>query len=115
MTPKDLNEIILKEFPEIKKEFDDYVSWQEGLETGSFLVVEDVFMEYIYSEIEKSNEELMKRFVSFIERVYLLGDEYATNVITIGVLENAKCSAFSEIIYDNLLPETKKMFDELEV
>ena len=115
MTSKELNKILLKEFPEIKAELDDYISWQEGMDTGSFLVFEDVFMHFGYSELQKSNQELLKRFTQFIEKIYTLNDPYATNVITVGVLENVKCSAFSDIVYEALLPETKKEYDEIRI
>lgn len=115
MTSRELNEILLSEFPEIKTELDDYISWQDGMDTGSFLVFEDVFMIYVYSQLEKNNQDLLKRFIEFIEKIYVLHDDYATNVITVGVLENVKCSTFSDMVYNALLPETKKEYEEIQI
>ena len=43
MSSREFNTLLLKRFPEIKEDFESYVGWQDGIDTGSFLVVEDVF------------------------------------------------------------------------
>ena len=42
-----LNEKLLVLFPELKSEFEDYVSWQDGMGTGAFLTYEDVFRPHV--------------------------------------------------------------------
>ena len=37
MNEKQINEKMLNAFPELKEEFDKYVSWQDGMATGAFL------------------------------------------------------------------------------
>lgn len=115
MTSKEFNELLLAEFPEIKDDFDKYVEWQDGIETGSFLVVEDVFMNYFYSKIEELNFQIINKICSFIEKVYLLKDEYASNVIVVGILENLKSSEYSVKIAEFLYPATLKEYKEIEL
>ena len=59
MQAKELNSLLLEKFPELKKKFDDETSWQDGIETGSFIVFEDVFMPFLEANIElnKSKEQ----------------------------------------------------------
>ena len=115
MTSKDFNEMLLAEFPEIKEEFDKYVEWQDGIETGSFLVVEDVFMKYFYSKIEELDFQTINKICSFIESTYLLNDEYASNVIVVGILENLKSSDYSVKIAEFLLPATLNEYKEIQL
>lgn len=115
MTSKDFNELLLSEFPEIKEDFDKYVEWQDGIETGSFLVVEDVFMKYFYAKIEELDFQTINKICSFIESTYLLNDEYASNVIVVGILENLKSSEYSVKIAEFLLPATLKEYKEIQL
>ncbi|MBQ7276133.1 MAG: hypothetical protein IJS58_02685 [Bacilli bacterium] len=115
MTSKNFNELLLSEFPEIKDDFDKYVEWQDGIETGSFLVIEDVFMKYFYAKIEELDFQATNKICSFIERVYLLNDEYASNVIVVGILENLKSSDYSAKISEFLHPITLKEYKEIEL
>ncbi len=115
MTERELNELLLTKFPEIKKDFDTYTEWQDGLDTGSFLVVEDVLMEYIRKVLGKKDYKKIAYICETIEEIYSKNDEYATNVIVVGILENLKCSEYADIIVDYLLPLTRKEYDEIEV
>ena len=115
MTERELNELLLTKFPEIKKDFDEYTEWQDGMDTGSFLVVEDVLMEYVKKVLTKKDYKKIVYFCETIEEIYAKNDEYATNVIVVGVLENLKCSEFANLIVDYLLPATRKEFDEIKV
>ena len=38
MTNKELNQFLVKTFPELKQAYDEEVSWQEGDDTGSHVV-----------------------------------------------------------------------------
>lgn len=115
MTERKLNELLLIKFPEIKKDFDAYTEWQEGINTGSFLVVEDVLMEYVKKLLKGKKYKKIVYFCETIEEIYSKKDEYATNVIVVGILENLKCSEYADIIVNYLLPETRREFDEIEV
>ena len=47
MGAKELNEKLLETFPQLRKSFDNVTSWQEGIETGSIIVFEDVYFKYL--------------------------------------------------------------------
>lgn len=50
MEPRDLNTALLEAFPELAPDFHEYVSWQDGMDTGAFITYEDVFR----SRLEKA-------------------------------------------------------------
>ena len=43
MEKSKLNEMLLEHFPELKVEFDNQTSWQEGMDTGCTVTYADVF------------------------------------------------------------------------
>lgn len=114
MTPKELNVKLLKTFPILKTKFDEYTSWQEGLETGSHLVYEDIFVPYIIENEKNSNKEIIEIIFIFIESLFDLNDLYAENVIAVSVLEPLKYnySQFNFEVY--MCPKTKKLFSEIK-
>ncbi len=114
MTSKELNALLLSEFPEIKDSINKYVELLDGINTGSFLVFEDVFMSYFYSKIDELDYESINKICFFIETTYLLNDEYASNVIYIGILENLKSSDYSDKIAEFLLPNTLKEYKNIK-
>ena len=69
MTSREFNTLLLKRFPEIKGDFENYVNWQDGIDTGSFLVVEDVFNKLLWRSVENGDTELTKRVFSFAEAI----------------------------------------------
>ena len=44
---KELNTMLLEAFPELKERFEDETSWDDGIETGSYVVYEDIFMPHV--------------------------------------------------------------------
>ena len=90
MTSREFNALLLKRFPKIKQDFENYFNWQDGIDTGSFLVVEDVFNKLLWRFVENGDTELTKRIFSFAEAILNQGDEYACNVIVVGLLEAIK-------------------------
>jgi hypothetical protein len=114
VTEEKLNTILINTFPEIKQKFDDYVSWQDGIKTGCFLTFEDVFMPFFLEAINAGNTEIISRSSEFIEMLFASGDEYAENVIYVGVLESLKSQGKDEKFADILKPKTRKAFLEIE-
>ena len=47
MQAKELNQLLINSFPELEAKFHEEVDWQDGYETGSFVVFEDVFMRFV--------------------------------------------------------------------
>lgn len=113
MEPREFNLLLLKRFPEIEGDFESYVSWQDGMDTGSFLVVEDVFNKLLWRSIENGETEVTNRIFSFAEAILNQGDKYACNVIVVGLLEAIKCNERSAQIVPFLLPRSRKEYDSI--
>ena len=115
MKPFAFNSLLLKRFPEIKYDFDAYASWQDGLETGSFLIVEDVLTKHIWKSAEKGDFAFIKRVFEFAEDVLNQGDEYACNVIVIGLLETIKSDKRASTITAYLLPRARQEYESIKL
>lgn len=87
MEPKQLNQKLIKRFPELNKKFCEETEWQEGEETGSHVVYGDVFAPYIESVIAQQNDAEMEKIFAFIEDILLENDGYSEEVIMFSVLE----------------------------
>ena len=112
MTEIELNALLLEAFPELKVEFEEYTSWQDGLETGCFLVYEDLLLPLFKRALAKQNSQLLKRAGRFIDELLSSKDEYAVNVATIGLLEGLK-SGKCDGIRDYLGPKALEEYDSL--
>lgn len=87
MNVKQLNQLLIARFPELKKEYHEEVDWQEGDETGSHVVYGDVFAPYIEKIIiQQDNVEIQKVF-AFIEEILAANEKYSDEVIMFSVLE----------------------------
>lgn len=114
MNEKQMNEMLIAAFPEFKAEFDEYASWQDGMDTGAFLTYEDVFRPHMERAIANGDKSFLDRATAFIERLYLTGDDYAKNVVSVGILEGLKANCDYEVVRALLKPATQKEFDELK-
>ena len=92
MTAAELNKLLLDAFPELRSEFDEYTSWQDGQETGCFLTYEDLLLPLVRNALAKQDEVFLARASAFIEDLMNLGDEYAENVATVALLEGLEPS-----------------------
>ena len=86
MGAKELNELLLNNFPNLKSAFKRETDWQEGIETGSIIVFEDVFYKYIKRNI--NNENISKKCFNFFKYLLTLNDNYVTDVIKVSIIEN---------------------------
>jgi len=87
MTNKELNQFLVKTFPELKQAYDEEVSWQEGDDTGSHVVFGDVFTPYLEQLVVEKNEDKLKKLFNFIEDVLVMNCKYCDEVIAFSVLE----------------------------
>ena len=88
MVAKEINSKLLELIPETKDLFDSVTSWQDGLDTGSTVVVEDVFMVYLKECIEKKDYDGIEKCMSFVEWISdYVDDEYAGDVLIISIFE----------------------------
>ena len=88
MTSKELNLKLIEAFPEIKNAFYDETSWQDGEETGSHVVYEDVFVPFIKEKISYKKESELSAIFNYIEKLLVLKDEYVNEVIALSVVES---------------------------
>ena len=109
-----LNKMLLEAFPELTKDFKAYVEWQDGIDTGAFLTYEDVFRPFIENAIANNNNVILERVSSFLETIFVSGDKYAVNVVSVGILEGLKANCNNEAVRAFLLPNTLKEFEEIE-
>ena len=86
MGAKELNTKLLENFPQLKKSFENVTNWQEGIETGSIIVFEDVYFKYLKKFLK--NEKISNKNFDFIKSLLSSNDEYAVNVVSIAIIEN---------------------------
>ena len=113
MNERDLNIALLEAFPELASEFEEYTAWQDGMDTGAFLTYEDVFRPHIEKAIAQDDTLFAERAFSFIESLFLSGDDYAVNVVTVGILEGLKANCNNEAVRPYLKDATQREFDDL--
>ena len=112
MDSKELNTLLLHTFPELKEEFEEETSWQDGIETGSFIVFENVFMPFLELNVELNNTEMIERIYSFIEDLSNIDDKYVENVLYVAILENILSYVNPDPFIKPLKNNSKKIFDD---
>jgi hypothetical protein len=108
----ELNELLLSKFPELKKNFEEETSWQDGLNTGCIVTFEDVFMPLFEKAVDTNNENLLKRISIFIEELSNIDDDYVQNVFYIAILENISSYKNKEKFITCLLTNSKRIYTE---
>ncbi len=88
MTSKELNESLLNNFPEIQDKFNEEASRQDGIETGSFIIFEDVFMPFVRNSVLNNDKDTIYRIFNYIEYLSHVKDEYVENIFYVAILEN---------------------------
>jgi hypothetical protein len=113
MKSKELNLLLINAFPEIRCDYNQEISWQEGDDTGSHIVYGDVFSPWIVSIFQNNDEDKLYRVFNFIESILTLNDDYGNEVIIQSVLESLHHNhPYSEI--DKFMkPRTKNLYNKL--
>lgn len=110
MTSKELNENLLLNFPELKLKFEKETSWQEGINTGSFITFEDVFMPFIKENVYLNNLEKINKIFKYIENLSFIDDKYVENILYVAILENISSFKDSRNFTKYFYPNTKKIY-----
>lgn len=110
---KKYNVLLLEKFPSLKEEFDEYTSWQDGINTGSTLIYEDVFVPYVIKQLVNDNTEELEKISSLIEDLITSNDEYAVNIAYVAILESLKSDSSGQKIEGFLKQHSKKEYNEL--
>lgn len=87
MNSKDLNNMLIDEFPELNEAIMDEISWQEGLDTGSHVVYGDILTPYLKICIENGNEIKVIQILNFLEKILQYNEKYSSEVVAFSVLE----------------------------
>ena len=112
MNEKELNTILLEAFPELREDFEEYTSWQDGLETGCFITFEDLLKPLARQALQRKDSSFLKRLGAFIEELITSDSGYARNVAIVGLIEGLK--DYGDLAIRNYLgPVSLKEFDEL--
>ena len=77
MTSKELNLKLVRAIPGIAPSYQQEVEWQEGDETGSHVVYEDVLAPYIRQAAGAGDRDGLDEIFGFIEQLLETGDGYA--------------------------------------
>lgn len=109
MKPRELNEMLLKAFPEIEDRFKEETSWQDGLDTGSTVVFEDVFMHFAFDAAVSGDNDFIDRAGEFLKLCMSLNDSYVTNTILVAVLENIESHIYDPGCMDMMKRIIRKM------
>lgn len=112
MTPFELNKELLNKFPQLTKNFEEETSWQDGFDTGSITVFEDVFMPYIVHCVENDLSEETKQVFDYIEECTTSSDSYKKAVIDVAIIENIHSYYIAEKIVPHLLPASLKAYND---
>ena len=114
MTAKELNSKLLEIIPETKTLFDFVTHDLEGLETGSTIVVEDVFMVYLKDSLKQNNVIALNKCRSFIEWLSdYIDDEYAGEVLVICIFEYIHYSSDRSEFLKVLGPRANKIYNSI--
>lgn len=111
MNSQELNSLLLERIPSLKTTFDEETSWQEGLETGSIVVFEDIFMPYIIYCVENNLGDEINKCFNFIEECMCSNDSYQRNVIEVSIIENIHSYDISNKLSSYLRPASLKSYN----
>lgn len=87
MKDKDLNELFVERFPEIKGELEKEISWQEGMDTSADNTFEFVFVPYIINKYTDNQTSALVKIFDFIEELCNMNDERNNEIVCCSVLE----------------------------
>lgn len=107
-----LNTLLLERFPELIVQFEEYTSWQDGIETGCFLTYEDLLLPLTRQALVANDKLLLTRVGSFIEELMNSGDDHAINVATVGLIEGLRAYG-NPLIRSFLGPVSLNEFDTM--
>lgn len=109
-----MNKLLLAKFPELKSEFEKEASWNDGIETGSYLVYEDVFMPFIIRSFMDKDEHKIERIMNFVEDLASSNDFEERNLIGVTVIDNIRMYDVEQQFVSLLGPNSKKIYYEWE-
>lgn len=110
--PVKMNKLLLFRFPELRESFEKETSWNEGIETGSYVVYEDVFMPFVVKSFAEKDKDKIARIMSFIEDLASSDDFEERNLIGVAVIDNVRMYDIEKDFVLLMGPHTKKVFND---
>ena len=115
MEAREINSKLLFLLPKAKELFNSVTNWQDGLDTGSTIVMEDVFMVYLKECIEKNDSEELSNCTAFVEWFSdYIDDEYAGDVLVVCIFEYIHFAEDRVKLEKVLGPKAKKQYDSID-
>ncbi len=112
MTCLEINKLMLDTIPEISNVFNKETEWQEGLDTGSTVVIEDVLIPFLDTQIFLNNLLISDKIFTFIEKLALFNDEYAQMLLFVSFFENVESFKKPSIFVNFFKPTTLIKYKE---
>ena len=113
MKSKELNLLLVENFPSLYEKYIEEVSWQEGNDTGSHIVYGDVFTPYLIQCIEDNKQDDIISMFNYIEMLLELGDSYTDEVVAFSIIESIEYLVKEKVQLIKLLGEkSKKILNE---
>jgi hypothetical protein len=87
MESKELNELLVSKFPELKEQYQDAYEFYDG-DIGSHVIYGDIFVPYIIEKLNDKDEPQIKKILAFIDELLNSKNAYYEEVIIITVIED---------------------------
>ena len=87
MESKELNELLVSKFPELKEQYEEELEFNDG-DVGSHVVYGDIFVPYIIENFKEKDEEQLKKIFGFIDELLNSKNEYYEDVATTTIIED---------------------------
>ena len=111
MESKVINKKMIEVIPEISDFFEQYSKSQDGIDTGSTIVLEDVFMVFYKEALSKNQGTIRDKCSKFIEWLSSqTEDEYAQNVLMVSIFEYIHFAADKSKLENLLGPQAKSLY-----
>lgn len=107
---RNLNQLLIQQFPQLLPAYNDETSWKDGDDTGSHIVYESVFIPYIIKCMENNHDNEVKHIFHFIEEQIENGNDYTDNVMCVSVLEGIEFELHENPQYFSWLGEKSQEF-----
>lgn len=111
MKQSELNKKMLEMIPDLIDGFNKICDELDGLDTGSTIVIEDVFMPFFIKSFETNDANGLNKAISFIEWLSnYYDDEYAGDVLVICVYEYIHYHKYEKQLVDVLGSQAAKQY-----
>jgi len=115
MKPKELNTLLLEKFPQLETNFLNVTSWQDGIDTGSTVVYEDVFIPFIEDSIAINDRKTIDCIFDFIEELSMINDEYARYILEMSIFSTIDSYKDKSPFVKEMKKNTLELYNNFEI